>query len=622
MYTDSINLRISAHNSNDVVVNIDPSSSFSVLAKKYIQKARLSRTTEFNFILPNNKEVHSDCTFIKLKDENIASGNLLMVKMLNNNYSAEFNDDDMDRPILIPSLQASTGDASTQSITILEDKKHKIVIVEAEKSLNIEFHNSRDKKGHVISKISANSQLANKLQVGDCIIGLNDTDVTGLASKKLEAKLKKLANSRRVLSIIPSSSGVDCIDCIDTVDERKSPHETNPGPSPMIEAKDESNEESFPIISLARKYKYHVRPTCENSTYDEKLSAHTVIIGLSSTLSDETDIHIDAIDNARSDGIKEEDIEALIDDIRQSKAVNSQPLNKTLPAIHPLSSSNDDYARALKEEQYAIRDVYDQGKLVICSQVNGEEKISKYHLANPFDYGDFGLMNAISSQIIGQQHYFPYRLLCSELLSITSNTKASICMDNHASGHHFQSSAFHGNGHPHPIVEALQHRSLANSNFNNWNPNPNQGMDLLWHHNTNIGLPPPLWLRHLPAHRNMYGHISYFPKVEVYIARIGFGTIHARQAIFYQRCQWTPQVFMNHLQQLEGLPCILPGNDVTVPDMGSQAQAFEKQVHRELNTGAGIYETIRQASNGNIGLRRQEMEDYLVSVVNRHQHSE
>ena len=64
-----------------------------------------------------------------------------------------------------------------------ENKKHKIVIVEAEKPLNIEFHNSREKKGHIISKISAESHLANKL--GDCIIGLNDKDVTGLASKKL-----------------------------------------------------------------------------------------------------------------------------------------------------------------------------------------------------------------------------------------------------------------------------------------------------------------------------------------------------------------------------------------------------------------------------------------------------
>ena len=363
-------------------------------------------------------------------------------------------------------------------------------------------------------------------------------------------------------------------------------------------------------------------PAFTRTTITSKSPSEAVFIGMTSTLRNGSDIDIDAIDNARKDGMNDEDINKLIYDVRRSKVVNSRPLKETLPPVFPVSSCMDNLTRALKEEQDGIRDVYKRGELVICSQVNGDENISKYHLNTTIDYGDTGMIMAISSQIINKQHYYPFRLMSSELLDLTSNKKASECMDILADGHHFQTSAFHGSGVPHPIVEALQHRLLANSNFYNWNPNPNLGMALLWHPNANIGQPPPFVLRNLQAYRNMYAHISYFPTIDEYIARIGHGTINSRLAYLYQHFHWTLPTYMNYLRRFEGVPCILPGNDLIIPNWGTFPQLFVKQVHRVMGTGGGIYESIRLLSNGNVGARRHVMENYLVSVQNRHQQSE
>jgi hypothetical protein len=120
----------------------------------------------------------------------------------------------------------------------------------------------------------------------------------------------------------------------------------------------------------------------------------------------------------------------------------------------------------------------------------------------------------------------------------------------------------------------------------------------------------------------MYGHMSYFPKVIDYVARIGHGTINFRLAYLYQQYHWTLPTYFNYLGRFEGVPCILPGNDLIIPAWGTFPQLFVKQLQRVWGTGPGIYESIRVLSNGNVGARRHVMENYLVPVQNRHQQSE
>ena len=114
-YTSSIIVRITADESTDVLLHIDPLSSFIDLAEKYRLQANLHRSTKFSFVLPDDSLVHSDCTST-LVDKGISMGDRIMVIMANNNACVG-TADNMDISMSIPSLNVSSGGILAQTIT-------------------------------------------------------------------------------------------------------------------------------------------------------------------------------------------------------------------------------------------------------------------------------------------------------------------------------------------------------------------------------------------------------------------------------------------------------------------------------------------------------------------------
>jgi hypothetical protein len=110
----------------------------------------------------------------------------------------------------IPLLSTSDGGTSHSSIAPRPSCGHEIEVnVQQGQELGIHIKNSNDKNGLTIHYIEDGSQLANYVNVGDCITKVNGTDVRHMSAAKVIDMLRSLENDERKLHIVTKIDDVD-----------------------------------------------------------------------------------------------------------------------------------------------------------------------------------------------------------------------------------------------------------------------------------------------------------------------------------------------------------------------------------------------------------------------------